>query len=637
MWAHDLLGLPVDADERAVKRAYAARLKVTRPDDDPAAFQRLVEARDVALQWARNGWGRPDPDDVDEDDDDGDAIAAMESAADAPGPVPQPPAADALPTGPDPQIHGRIEGPPLADGLVGPPLADWLEGPPLADRADDDPAGSGRRPAPEAEGTVVSRLGDEDDRAPPETSRLEDRIETIVLRMAEAGAPTAPPEPARAVPEPADPGPDADAEPEFDPEPDTRADRFAALTAEADRLLNDPWFGQGGGHAPAWEALIGAAEDLDITQRLAFETQLARGFDRHLGRGRNGSGAAPVLPERTRTVLRLAAEAFGWDRDVRRLARIVGGASEVGPLVAAIEALTGPPPTPRRDETGFPLLEPFDLEAYLGSLDHPLVRYYRRAQRAGRLVPSFSPLAFVLPVWWAGRNRYMLWAAGLSVLFAVAMSMAVDPRHPGGNGPLFIGLVAVILAGRTLLAVHAQQLEILNVTDLIEEADREAQARNDKRKTFLAARRPTWRLVTVLFAAVYLVMVDMFIVAMAIDAAVLSEPRIERLMPEANPARLDTRLGAVLWREHRERSLASMVRVLKELGAKANSPADHAAVEALRADLRTVYPEGWHPDYPARSADFERRLDALRTSIDRGTNGSPAPPDNADRPPGPPA
>mgnify|MGYP000962508045 CR=1 FL=1 len=55
MWAHDLLGLPVDADERAVKRAYAARLKVTRPDDDPAAFQRLVEARDVALQVARAG------------------------------------------------------------------------------------------------------------------------------------------------------------------------------------------------------------------------------------------------------------------------------------------------------------------------------------------------------------------------------------------------------------------------------------------------------------------------------------------------------------------------------------------------------------------------------------------------------
>ncbi|WP_210242587.1 J domain-containing protein [Prosthecodimorpha hirschii] len=630
MWAHDLLGLPVDADERAVKRAYAARLKVTRPDDDPAAFQRLVEARDVALQWARNGWGRPDPDpdpDPDDDDDDGDAIEAMETAA-ASDPGLTPPA--------EPVSHGRVAGPPLAApeddrpplAAPRPPLADREGGsPPLADQKSDHPDGRGM---PEAEGTLISRLGDDVDPPLPEPSRLEDRIDTIVLRMAEAESSAAPPEPLRAAPEPAappeqagrdrDPDGDDDPEPEFDPEPDTSADRFAALTAEADRLLNDPWFGQGGGHVLAWEALIGAAEDLDIAQRLAFETQLARGFDRHLGRGRNSGDAAPVLPERTRVLLRLASEAFGWDRDVRRLARIVGGASEVGPLVAAIEALTGPPPTPRRDETGFPLLEPFDLEAFLGSLDHPLVRYYRRAQRAGRLVLSFSPLAFFLPVWWAGRNRYMLWAAGLSVLLAVAMSMAVDPRHPGGNGPLFIGLVAMILAGRTLLAANAQRLEILNVTDLIETADREAPARNDKRKTFLAARRPTWRLATVLFSAVYLVMVDIFIVAMLIDAAVLSEPRIERLMPEADPARLDTRLGAVLWREHRERSIANVVRVLKELGAKANSPADHAAIEALRADLRTVYPEGWHPDYPARSADFERRLEAVRTSLGRGTN-----------------
>ncbi|MCW1840905.1 J domain-containing protein [Prosthecomicrobium hirschii] len=621
MWAHDLLGLPVDADERAVKRAYAARLKVTRPDDDPAAFQRLVEARDVALQWARNGWGRPDPDpDPDPDDDDGDAIEAMETAA-ASDPGLTPPA--------EPVSHGRVAGPPLAatedDRL---PVADREGARPAA--ADREADGPDSRRMPEAEGTLISRLGDDVDPPLPEPSRLEDRIDTIVLRMAEAESSAPPPEPSRAVPEPAappepagrdrDPDGDDDPEPEFDPEPDTSADRFAALTAEADRLLNDPWFGQGGGHALAWEALIGAAEDLDIAQRLAFETQLARGFDRHLGRGRNSGDAAPVLPERTRVLLRLASEAFGWDRDVRRLARIVGGASEVGPLVATIEALTGPPPTPRRDETGFPLLEPFDLEAFLGSLNHPLVRYYRRAQRAGRLVLSFSPLAFFLPVWWAGRNRYMLWAAGLSVLLAVAMSMAVDPRHPGGNGPLFIGLVAVILAGRTLLAANAQRLEILNVTDLIEKADREAPARNDKRKTFLAARRPTWRLVTVLFSAVYLVMVDIFIVAMLIDAAVLSEPRIERLMPEADPARLDTRLGAVLWREHRERSIANVVRVLKELGTKANSPADHAAIEALRADLRTVYPEGWHPDYPARSADFERRLEAVRTSLGRGTN-----------------
>lgn len=47
------LGLDADADERAVKRAYAQRLKTTRPEDDPAGFALLVAARDAALRLAR--------------------------------------------------------------------------------------------------------------------------------------------------------------------------------------------------------------------------------------------------------------------------------------------------------------------------------------------------------------------------------------------------------------------------------------------------------------------------------------------------------------------------------------------------------------------------------------------------------
>ncbi len=34
-WALRVLGLGSDPDERAIKRAYAARLKTTRPEDDP--------------------------------------------------------------------------------------------------------------------------------------------------------------------------------------------------------------------------------------------------------------------------------------------------------------------------------------------------------------------------------------------------------------------------------------------------------------------------------------------------------------------------------------------------------------------------------------------------------------------------
>jgi len=52
---HALLDLPPDADERAIKRAYAAKLKATRPDEDPEGFQRLHEAYQAALAWVRSG------------------------------------------------------------------------------------------------------------------------------------------------------------------------------------------------------------------------------------------------------------------------------------------------------------------------------------------------------------------------------------------------------------------------------------------------------------------------------------------------------------------------------------------------------------------------------------------------------
>ncbi|WP_315385239.1 hypothetical protein [uncultured Stenotrophomonas sp.] len=66
-WGHAALELGPDADERAVRRAYAVRLRTTRPDDDPAAFQQLHEAYKAALAWLqrggeeneRGGWSDP--------------------------------------------------------------------------------------------------------------------------------------------------------------------------------------------------------------------------------------------------------------------------------------------------------------------------------------------------------------------------------------------------------------------------------------------------------------------------------------------------------------------------------------------------------------------------------------------------
>lgn len=54
MWALDVLDLDASADEKAIKRAYAKKLKVTRPDNDPVAFQQLNEAYQAALAWRKS-------------------------------------------------------------------------------------------------------------------------------------------------------------------------------------------------------------------------------------------------------------------------------------------------------------------------------------------------------------------------------------------------------------------------------------------------------------------------------------------------------------------------------------------------------------------------------------------------------
>ena len=53
MSAWSILGIRATGDEREIKRAYAARLKLTRPEDDPQAFQDLRDAYEAVLKMAR--------------------------------------------------------------------------------------------------------------------------------------------------------------------------------------------------------------------------------------------------------------------------------------------------------------------------------------------------------------------------------------------------------------------------------------------------------------------------------------------------------------------------------------------------------------------------------------------------------
>ncbi|MCY0913506.1 hypothetical protein [Massilia antarctica] len=57
-----VLGMKASRDVRAIKRAYAAMLKVTRPEDDPVAFQILNDAYQAALQLAHQAHDMDWPD-----------------------------------------------------------------------------------------------------------------------------------------------------------------------------------------------------------------------------------------------------------------------------------------------------------------------------------------------------------------------------------------------------------------------------------------------------------------------------------------------------------------------------------------------------------------------------------------------
>ncbi|SKB29452.1 J domain-containing protein [Luteibacter sp. 22Crub2.1] len=56
-----VLGIDPDADERAIRRAYATRLKAIDPAREPAAFATLREAYEEAQAWYRDGAGADVP------------------------------------------------------------------------------------------------------------------------------------------------------------------------------------------------------------------------------------------------------------------------------------------------------------------------------------------------------------------------------------------------------------------------------------------------------------------------------------------------------------------------------------------------------------------------------------------------
>ncbi|HTS92892.1 MAG TPA: hypothetical protein VMG55_12870 [Stellaceae bacterium] len=70
MWQE--LGIAPTSDARAIRRAYAQRLREAHPDRDPQAFQRLRLAFERALAWAERSAGAGEPSEILSASDEGD-------------------------------------------------------------------------------------------------------------------------------------------------------------------------------------------------------------------------------------------------------------------------------------------------------------------------------------------------------------------------------------------------------------------------------------------------------------------------------------------------------------------------------------------------------------------------------------
>ncbi len=580
------LNLEPDADERAVKRAYAALLKITRPDDDPAAFQALVGTRDAALEWVRRRpqWALSNEPDVGDDPDDADrdhgeepvaAVFADHGRGHADEPVVAGVLIEALPeadpAAPDLQQLGSVE-----DRVAPVVTAEPAQSGHLVDRIGDRPA-DGAQP----------------DAAPTDKQAREPIVRS--LQHADADVDLLPTAPSRRV----EPVP---------PPVDTLSVRLLArdLIEQAQRLIA----GRSAVQTDAWQQLLGRADELDLGGRVTFERAVAIDLNAamQLRKELDPAHSADVA-----AVVVLVDRAFGWSNDMRHLVRILGDTGVLHPLVFAVERFGTRAPRLTWTETGFPVVPQGDLEAWFGKADHPGIASYRSARQSGSFGFGWSWLAFLCPGGWAFHERRPL--VGLALVLSATLANAVmfDPIANVYTANAFVCFLVLLLTFRVALALSARPLGFARMAKVIARIDASQPPTTAERRRLIAAQRAgSW--IGVGLAGFLFLANDSAAIEIVLRGLNLDGELVTRLIGPADrtdqSATFAERLVAASFLQKATHLKASADKLLDTEAAA--SPLKRKHIEHLQAEVREAVSKTPIDEFQLRFQDLDRRMSALK-------------------------